>query len=224
MKRVLLCLMCICLACNCATACADEETAFLESTNGITLFGDSNEHRLHRDPFCRNRSIYVNYPFLDNYEYKNIQAVWESGEWLICTACYFELSEHPAKAFPKDVNIIWNASLVEKAAMLPGVWTLPSEHAISPDAVLRIAQEYAAKNPELLRYLDSGVHQEIFVFHYDVAGPHEKEQRETYKALVTTSQRETLGIILIDALSGDVYGASAVPYDDFMSIYDKAPQ
>ena len=224
MRKIIVCFLCICLACIYGVAYADEETAFLESSNGTIWFGESNGHVLHRDPFCRNRSIHVANPFIDNYEYKDSQAVWESGEWMICTACHFELSEQPAEAFPKDVDSIWDASLEEKAAILPGVWTLPSERSIASDNVLRVVQEYAKTNPELSRYLDAGVHQEIFVFHYDVAGPHEMEQRETYKALITTSQRETFGVILVDALSGDVYGARVVSYDVFESIYDKTAQ
>lgn len=224
MRKTFVCFLCVCLSCVFTVAYADGEPAFLESTNGTVWFSESNGHSLHRDPFCRYRSIHVANPFIDNYEYENNQAVWESGEWLICTACHFELSEQPAEAFPKDVDSVWDASLEEKAAILPDVWTLPSEYSISPDAVLQVAQEYATTNPALSRYLDYGVHQEIFVFHYDVAGPHEMEQRETYKALVTTSQRETLGVILVDALSGDVYGARVVSYDDFESIYGKTAQ
>lgn len=47
------------------------------------------------------------------------------------------------------------------------------------------------------------------------------EQRETYKALVTTPLREPIGVILIDALSGMVYGVEVIPYEDFENLYGK---
>ena len=45
------------------------------------------------------------------------------------------------------------------------------------------------------------------------------EQRETYKALVTTPLLEPIGVILIDALSGEVYGVKVVSYDYFQNLY-----
>ena len=103
--------------------------------------------------------------------------------------------------------------------MLPGVWTLPTEQAISPEEAYQTAKECAAANPELLRYLNADALCTVSVFHYDAAGEHTMEQRETYKALVTTPLREPIGVVLIDALSGEVYGVKVVPYDDFQNLY-----
>ena len=47
------------------------------------------------------------------------------------------------------------------------------------------------------------------------------EQRETYKVLVTTPLREPISVILIDALSGEVYGVNVIPYEDFKNLYNK---
>lgn len=103
--------------------------------------------------------------------------------------------------------------------MLPGVWTLPTIQAISPEEAYQTAKEGAAANPELSRYLNADALCTVSVFHHDAAGTHAMEQRETYKALVTTPLREPIGVVLIDSLSGEVYGVKVVPYDDFQNLY-----
>ena len=184
-------------------------------------FGEENGHTLHRDPFCKSRWLSTPNPFACVFDYENAQAVYNSGEWLVCSDCYLDFFTDSEERIPESFSNIWNASLEEKALMLPGVWTLPTEQAISPEEAYQTAKECAAANPELSRYLNADALCTVSVFHYDAAGTHAMEQRETYKALVTTPLREPIGVVLIDALSGEVYGVKVVPYDDFKNLYNK---
>ena len=184
-------------------------------------FGEENGHTLHRDPFCKSRWLSTPNPFACVFDYENAQAVYNSGEWLVCSDCYLDFFTDSEERIPESFSNIWNASLEEKALMLPGVWTLPTEQAISSEEAYRTAKESAAANPELSRYLNADALCTVSVFHYDAAGTHAMEQRETYKALVTTPLREPIGVVLIDALSGEVYGVKVVPYDDFKYLYNK---
>ena len=184
-------------------------------------FGEENGHRLHRDPFCRNRGLNNPNPFENTFDYEDAQAVYNSGELLVCTYCYTDSFANPKETFPESFSDIWNASLEEKALMLPGVWTLPSEQAISAEEAYQTAKACVATNPELSRYLNADAMCTVSIFHYDAAGKHDMEQRETYKVLVTTPLREPISVILIDALSGEVYGVNVIPYEDFKNLYNK---
>lgn len=184
-------------------------------------FGEENGHTLHRDPFCKSRWLSTPNPFDCVFDYENAQAVYNSGEWLVCSDCYIDFFTDSEESIPESFSDIWNASLEERTLMLPGVWTLPTEQAISPEEAYQTAKEGAAANPELSRYLNADALCTVSVFHYDAAGTHAMEQRETYKALVTTPLREPIGVVLIDALSGEVYGVKVVPYDDFKNLYNK---
>ena len=184
-------------------------------------FGEENGHRLHRDPFCKSRWLSTPNPFACVFDYENAQAVYNSGEWLVCSDCYTDSFASPKEPFPESFSDIWNASLEEKALMLPGVWTLPSEQAISAEEAYQTAKVCAATNPELSRYLNADAMCTVSIFHYDAAGKHAMEQRETYKVLVTTPLREPISVILIDALSGEVYGVNVIPYEDFKNLYNK---
>lgn len=184
-------------------------------------FGEENGHRLHRDPFCKSRWLSTPNPFACVFDYENAQAVYNSGEWLVCSDCYIDFFIDSDESIPESFSDIWNASLEERALMLPGVWTLPTEQAISPEETYQTAKESAVANPELSRYLNTDALCTVSVFHYDAAGTHAMEQRETYKALVTTPLREPIGVVLIDALSGEAYGVKVVPYDDFKNLYNK---
>ena len=182
-------------------------------------FGEENGHTLHRDPFCKSRWLSTPNPFDCVFDYENAQAVYNSGEWLVCSDCYIDFFIDSDESIPESFSDIWNASLEERALMLPGVWTLPTEQAISPEEAYQAAKEGVAANPELSRYLNADALCTVSVFHYDAAGTHAMEQRETYKALVTTPLLEPIGVILIDALSGEVYGVKVVSYDYFQNLY-----
>ena len=182
-------------------------------------FGEENGHTLHRDPFCKSRWLSTPNPFACVFDYENAQAVYNSGEWLVCSDCYIDFFTDSEESNPESFSDIWNASLEERALMLPGVWTLPTEQAISPEEAYQAAKEGVAANPELSRYLNADALCTVSVFHYDAAGTHAMEQRETYKALVTTPLLEPIGVVLIDALSGEVYGVKVVSYDYFQNLY-----
>lgn len=196
---------------------------FSTHADATIWFGEENGHRLHRDHFCRNRSLNIPNPFEHTFDYEDAQAVYNSGEWLVCSNCYTDFFANSEESIPQSFNDIWNASLEEKSAMLPGVWTLPSDQAISAEEAYQTAKECAAANPELSRYLNANALCTVSVFHYDAASTHAMEQRETYKALITTPLREPIGVVLIDALSGEVYGVKDILYDDFENLYGKQP-
>ena len=189
------------------------------TAHATVWFGEENGHTLHRDPFCKSRWLSTPNPFDCVFDYENAQAVYNSGEWLVCSDCYIDFFTDSEESIPESFSDIWNASLEERTLMLPRVWTLPTEQAISPEEAYQTAKECAAANPELSRYLNADALCTVSVFHYDAAGEHTMEQRETYKALVTTPLREPIGVVLIDALSGEVYGVKVVPYDDFQNQY-----
>ncbi|MEA5016895.1 MAG: hypothetical protein VB099_20295 [Candidatus Limiplasma sp.] len=94
------------------------------------------------------------------------------------------------------------ASLEEKAALLPDVWTLPSPQAISGEEALRIAKEYVHGRQEVMKCFADGLFT-AGVMHYDVGC--ERHSQETYKVLITTVLQEPVGVVHIDAVSGEVY-------------------
>ena len=85
------------------------------------LFGEENGHTLHRDPFCKSRWLSTPNPFACVFDYENAQAVYNSGEWLVCSDCYLDFFTDSEERIPESFSNIWNASLEEKALMLPGV-------------------------------------------------------------------------------------------------------
>jgi len=189
------------------------------TAHATVWFGEENGHTLHRDPFCKSRWLSTPNPFDCVFDYENAQAVYNSGEWLVCSDCYIDFFTDSEESIPESFSDIWNASLEERTLMLPRVWTLPTEQAISPEEAYQTAKEGAAANPELSRYLNADALCTVSVFHYDAAGTYAMEQRETFKALVTTPLRKPIGVVLINALSGEVYRVKVVPYDDFQNQY-----
>lgn len=169
-------------------------------------FGDSGVPRLHRDPYCTWRNWAVPDPYETIYPFDSLQSLYGSG-WMPCAHCSVYASDDPRTASPDSFSAVWNATLEEKAAMLPGVWTLPSSGAISADEAFLIAKAYVASAPAFGRALNSKGLCTVCIMHYDAASAHPQEQRETYKALVTTTLREPVGLVYIDALTGEVYCA-----------------
>lgn len=90
----------------------------------------------------------------------------------------------------------------QKAALLPGVWTLPSEQAISEEDALQVTRAYVRGRPEFMRYFSNGLFT-CGVTHYDVGCA--SHPQETYKVLVTTVLRKPVGIVYVDAISAEVY-------------------
>ena len=89
-----------------------------------------------------------------------------------------------------------NADDAEKAELLPGVWTLPSENAISKEKVVEIVNDY-------LKTLLPEKQYGSLIAHYDQGSP--EDARETWKFVVTTLLRHPICIVYVDALTGEVY-------------------
>ncbi len=172
-------------------------------------FGEEGGYMLHRDPYCSHRQVKLREPFAHAFRFDSIQSLYEDGQRTPCTyCCGFPEAE---AVLPESFRLLWNATVEEKAAMLPGVWTLPSQGAVSPETAYLAAKEYAAVNPDFRQYLDSQLRCTASVMHYDASGMTEEQQRETYKVLLTTTKMEDIGIVYVDALTGQVYGAVSMP-------------
>lgn len=169
-------------------------------------FGEANSHQLHRDPYCSHRQLLLKEPFAHTRWFSSMQALNESGLWTVCSHCAAD-EQSRLPQLPASFRLLWNASLEEKAAMLPGVWTLPSAAAVSPEAAADAAKAYAAQILEFAPYLDSQVICSASVFHYDSGSAQPQESRETYQVLLMSTLMEPLCIVSVDALTGEVYGA-----------------
>ena len=64
--------------------------AFGTHAYATVWFGEENGHTLHRDPFCKSRWLSTPNPFDCVFDYENAQAVYNSGEWLVCSDCYID--------------------------------------------------------------------------------------------------------------------------------------
>lgn len=150
---------------------------------------------LHHDPECA--SVSKKYLPLTN-----IKDATGSIPQETCNACGPRFMQSPAD------NRIWGASLEEKSKFLPGVWTLPSDYAITPEAAASITRD------QVVQRLPEGNYT-ICVMHYDY-GYDVGDQQETYKVLITTELLEPVRLLCIDAISGEIYGISrpAGPLDD----------
>lgn len=146
---------------------------------------------LHRDPEC---------PSV-NRKYRPLAEADQLPAGIIPrNACNICGSLTASGAYPIEYlfdNTVWNSTPEEKALMLPGVWTLPSEGAIPFTEAMAIAKEWAAK------YSDKTVHS-AFACHYD-KDP-QGNPRETWKVVVATPLLHPVCIVHIDALTGEVYG------------------
>ena len=99
----------------------------LWNTAGAAVwFGDTDEHRLHRDPYCSQRQFVFREPFAHAFWFEDMESLYADGNWVVCGDCFVETDANPVVSLPDSFRLLWNASLEEKAAMLPGVWTLPS--------------------------------------------------------------------------------------------------
>ena len=140
--------------------------------------------RLHRDPECP--SVSRKYLPL-----KNITDATGAIPQTHCTFCGPRFMLSPAD------TLAWNATIDEKALMLPGVWTLPSEEAISPEEAADIARAWAVKHLPGDEYT-------VCPMHYDY-GTDVSDTVETYKVLVSTALQQPVCVLYLDALNGAVY-------------------
>lgn len=140
--------------------------------------------RLHHDPECP--SVSAKYLPMTNIKDATGPIPQET-----CNFC------GPRFLYSAADNRIWGASLEEKAKFLPGVWTLPSEYAITPEAAASIARD------QVVQHLPEDVYT-LNVMHYDY-GYDVGDGQETYKVLITTALQEPVRLLLIDAVSGEIY-------------------
>lgn len=143
---------------------------------------------LHRDPDCPSVS--------DNYKPTTSAAQLPQGE-LPENPCNY--CGHAAQVEFLFDNTVWNATPAERAALLPGVWTVPSENAISADQAARIAENIAAA------YSNKTVHS-VLPLHYgrDAQG----NPRETWQVVVATTLQHPVCVVYLDALTGECLSAS----------------
>lgn len=91
-------------------------------------------------------------------------------------------------------NIVWDNTPEARAALLPGVWTAPSENAVSLEQIVPLAKEIAAT------YSRKTVHSAIPLhYNYDDWG----NPRETWRVVVTTSLLRPVCVVNFDALTGE---------------------
>lgn len=127
----------------------------------------------------------------------------ESSGMIPCPIC--------TPVLPQDLqNIaqVWNATLEEKAALLPGVWTLPSADALSPDAIWDAATAFIESSPALMAHFPSGLYTACLCHYHTASDP--SLAREHYRVLVTTVLQEPVGLVYVDALTGEVFGQKIV--------------
>lgn len=105
---------------------------------------------------------------------------------------------------------VWNATLEEKAAVLPGVWTSPSANALSPEEAWARATAFIEGSAAIMGHFPSGVYTDC-IYHYDTAGDPQLA-REHYRVLVTTPLQEPVAIIYVDALTGEIYSVTKVEH------------
>lgn len=143
---------------------------------------------LHLDPFCATVSK----------KYQPMTPVDELPAGIIptnaCNICTRK-SGHINYLFD---NMVWNATPETRAELLPGVWTAPSENAVSLDVIVPLAKEIAAT------YSHKTVHSAIPLhYDYDDWG----KPRETWRVVVTTSLLRPVCVVNFDALTGEYLSA-----------------
>lgn len=142
---------------------------------------------LHRDAECASVS--------KKYTPMTGSHVAESPSWWPENPCSFCAFAQQVLLGPADF-FGWNATPTEKAAFLPGVWTLPSEEAIHYSTAASAATDFLLTLRPQETYAMS-------VAHYDQGGP--DKPRATFKVIVTTLLRHPVCIVYVDALTGEVY-------------------
>ena len=171
--------------CECCTAIvipvegADAPVVWYANPNGGRY--------LHRDPECVSVS--------KKYQPLTEKITAERPDWLPENPCNVCGIPDAVLRSPSDTRSS-NADDAEKAKLLPGIWTLPSEHAISQEKVLEITNAYVKQILPEKQYACT-------IAHYDQVSP--AESRETWKVIVYTVLRHPVCIVYVDALTGEVY-------------------
>ena len=183
------------------TRCCAVDVASAEATFVTWYSNPEGGAYLHRDPDCPSVS--------ENYKPMAEAAQLPQGE----------LPENPCSYCGRAAQVdylfdsaVWNATPEERAALLPGVWTVPSENAIPAEQAARIAENIAAA------YSRKTVHA-VLPLHYD----HDAQgnPRETWQVVVATTLQHPVCVVYLDALTGEHLGAHLTQeYSDKMLLDD----
>ena len=172
----------VCECCTALVAPADEADApvvWYRNPNGGEY--------LHRDPECVSVSR--------KYTPMTEEITADRPDWMPENPCNVCGIPDAVLRSPSDTRGN-NADDAEKAKLLPGVWTLPSENAISKEKVIEIVNAY-------LKTLLPEKQYGGLIAHYDQGSP--EDTRETWKFVVTTLLRHPVCIVYVDALTGEIY-------------------
>jgi len=147
-------------------------------------FNPNGGEHLHRDPDCPSVSA----------EYRPLpEAERVPAQVLPATVC--NICGHASGTITSLFDAaVWSSTPEEKARMLPGVWTLPSESAIPFTQAMDIAKGIAAT------WSHKTVHSAI-AFHYDQDD--QGNPRDTWQVVVTTTLMQPVCIVRLDALTGE---------------------
>lgn len=174
----------------CAHCCAYASPAPEVTGDGsVTWYQNSDGgNYLHLDPFCATVS----------QKYQPMSPIEELPAGVLpanaCNICS-RTAGHINYLFD---NMVWNASPETRADLLPGVWTAPSENAISLEVIVPLAKEIAAT------YSSKTVHSAIPLhYDYDDWG----KPRETWRVVVTTTLLRPVCVVNFDALTGEYLSA-----------------
>lgn len=152
----------------------------------------------HRDPECPTVSP----------KYRPLTALTTAeSDWIPDNACNTCGVDRPLLS-AADASC-WGLSNEEMAALLPGVWTVESENAISQEEAFRIALAHVTLHMPDKIY-------PINVMHYDYCHT-VGDGVETYKVLVTTLLNKPVCVLDIDALSGEVIAVQII--DEYAEAY-----
>lgn len=179
----------------CATGISAEE----DETREVTWYHNPDGGVYsHLDPECPSVA----------QKYRPLTVLTTAGSgWTPDNACNICGKDHPLLS-AADTSI-WGLSNAEKAELLPGVWTVESENAISQEEAFGVALAHVTLHmPDKLYTIN--------ILHYDdchTVG----DGRETYKAIVTTMLNKPVGILDIDALTGEVIAVEIV--DEYSEAY-----
>lgn len=141
----------------------------------------------HRDAECASVS--------KKYKPLTGQITAERPDWLPENPCNVCGIPNAVLRSPSDTRGC-NADDLEKTKLLPGIWTMPSDSAISHEKVVEITDAY-------LKTLLPEKQYTCTIAHYDQGTP--EDARETWKVVVTTLLRHPVCIVYVDALTGEVY-------------------
>lgn len=161
------------------------------------------EH-LHQDAYCVSVSA----------KYQPLTPVSDAPDAALLpeTPCNICGGDWPPQITHLFDNAVWNASPLERADLLPGVWTVPSADALPVEDVVAHAKEAAATISRKTVHSAIPLH-----YDYDAQG----NPRETWRVVVTTTLMHPVCVVNFDALTGECLGMHiSREYSDMMLLAD----